>query len=112
MSKYRSIDLFAGIGGIRLGFDKAFGDEIETVFVSEWGTVNADGGGTVADANGSWQTWMDKYKLSSANWSVASLSEGASFFTTSGAWNYSQSGTWVKNNVLANNPSSYTKCAR
>ena len=82
------------------------------VFVSEWGTVNADGGGTVADANGSWQTWMDKYKLSSANWSVASLSEGASFFTTSGAWNYSQSGTWVKNNVLANNPSSYTKCAR
>ena len=36
MSKYRSIDLFAGIGGIRLGFDRAFGKEIETVFVSEW----------------------------------------------------------------------------
>jgi len=33
---YRSIDLFAGIGGIRRGFDNAFGDEIETVFVSEW----------------------------------------------------------------------------
>lgn len=33
---YRSVDLFAGIGGIRLGFDKAFGSEIETVFVSEW----------------------------------------------------------------------------
>lgn len=29
------IDLFAGIGGIRLGFDKAFGNEAETVFVSE-----------------------------------------------------------------------------
>lgn len=36
MSKYRSIDLFAGVGGIRLGFDKAFGNDIETVFVSEW----------------------------------------------------------------------------
>lgn len=36
MAKYRSIDLFAGIGGIRLGFDKAFGKDIETVFVSEW----------------------------------------------------------------------------
>ena len=36
MAKYRSIDLFAGIGGIRLGFDNAFGDDIETVFVSEW----------------------------------------------------------------------------
>lgn len=33
---YRSIDLFAGIGGIRLGFDNAFGKDIETVFVSEW----------------------------------------------------------------------------
>ena len=36
MSKYKSIDLFAGIGGIRMGFDRAFGEEIETVFVSEW----------------------------------------------------------------------------
>ena len=33
---YRSIDLFAGIGGIRIGFEKAFTDKIETVFVSEW----------------------------------------------------------------------------
>lgn len=33
---YKSIDLFAGIGGIRLGFERAFGDDIETVFVSEW----------------------------------------------------------------------------
>ncbi len=33
---YRSIDLFAGIGGIRMGFEQAFGDEITTVFVSEW----------------------------------------------------------------------------
>lgn len=34
--KYKSIDLFAGIGGIRLGFDQAFGKKIKTVFVSEW----------------------------------------------------------------------------
>lgn len=34
--QYKSIDLFAGIGGIRMGFDQAFGDDIETVFVSEW----------------------------------------------------------------------------
>lgn len=33
---YRSIDLFAGIGGIRMGFDNAFKDDIKTVFVSEW----------------------------------------------------------------------------
>lgn len=33
---YKSIDLFAGIGGIRLGFDNAFGKDIETVYVCEW----------------------------------------------------------------------------
>ena len=33
---YKSIDLFAGIGGIRLGFEQAFGDDIKTVFISEW----------------------------------------------------------------------------
>lgn len=33
---YRSIDLFAGIGGIRLGFEAAFGDTMQTVFASEW----------------------------------------------------------------------------
>lgn len=33
---FNSIDLFAGIGGIRLGFDRAFGNDIKTVFVSEW----------------------------------------------------------------------------
>lgn len=32
---YKSIDLFAGIGGIRLGFEQAFANELRTVFVSE-----------------------------------------------------------------------------
>ena len=36
MNRLRSIDLFAGIGGIRLGFERAFGDDIDTVFVCEW----------------------------------------------------------------------------
>ncbi len=34
--KLKSVDLFAGIGGIRLGFDNAFGDDLKAVFVSEW----------------------------------------------------------------------------
>lgn len=33
---YKAIDLFAGIGGIRMGFDNAFKRGIKTVFVSEW----------------------------------------------------------------------------
>jgi DNA (cytosine-5)-methyltransferase 1 len=36
MKQQKSIDLFAGIGGIRLGFEQAFGKSLKTVFVSEW----------------------------------------------------------------------------
>lgn len=36
MNNLRVIDLFAGIGGIRLGFEKSFEHQLETVFVSEW----------------------------------------------------------------------------
>ena len=34
-TSYKSIDLFAGIGGIRLGFEEVFGNSIDTIFVSE-----------------------------------------------------------------------------
>jgi DNA (cytosine-5)-methyltransferase 1 len=34
--KLKAIDLFAGVGGIRMGFEQAFGDAIKTVFASEW----------------------------------------------------------------------------
>ncbi|GHU46781.1 cytosine-specific methyltransferase [Clostridia bacterium] len=36
MKQLKSIDLFAGIGGIRLGFEQAFGKSIKTVFADEW----------------------------------------------------------------------------
>ena len=38
MEELKTIDLFAGIGGIRLGFEEAFPEGIKTVFVSEWDT--------------------------------------------------------------------------
>lgn len=34
--KIKIIDLFAGIGGIRIGFEKASGGNVECVFTSEW----------------------------------------------------------------------------
>lgn len=34
-AKYKVIDLFAGVGGIRLGFEKAFKDKVSFVFSSE-----------------------------------------------------------------------------
>jgi DNA (cytosine-5)-methyltransferase 1 len=38
ISKYRIIDLFAGIGGIRIGFEQAFGENQTFVFASEINT--------------------------------------------------------------------------
>jgi len=35
MKIYRAIDLFAGIGGIRLGFEQAFNDQIEFIFSND-----------------------------------------------------------------------------
>jgi DNA (cytosine-5)-methyltransferase 1 len=32
----KAVDLFAGIGGIRLGFERAFGAKIQTVFACDW----------------------------------------------------------------------------
>ena len=36
MTKYTYVDLFAGIGGIRRGFENAFENNIECVMTSEW----------------------------------------------------------------------------
>ncbi|MBL0690742.1 MAG: DNA cytosine methyltransferase [SAR324 cluster bacterium] len=36
MAKLKIIDLFAGIGGIRLGFNKAAKNDLDCVFTSEW----------------------------------------------------------------------------
>lgn len=35
ITKYKAIDLFAGIGGIRLGFETVFKNDISFVFSSE-----------------------------------------------------------------------------
>lgn len=36
MKNYKIIDLFAGIGGIRRGFEQAFKNKVKCVFTSEW----------------------------------------------------------------------------
>ena len=40
-NKIKIIDLFAGIGGIRLGFENASNNNIECVFTSEWNRYSA-----------------------------------------------------------------------
>lgn len=83
------------------------------IFVSEWGTANADGGGVPkVDRNDEWQAWMDKYKISSANWSASRVNEGTAAFAqeaTVDSLVYSESGALVKS-YLEKNPDSYKVC--
>ncbi len=81
-----------------------------SVFVSEWGTVDASGNGGFSSGNSlTWYNWMKQHKLSGANWSVSNKPESASYFNGS-AWNYTKSGRWVNSNIFAELPTSYTKC--
>jgi len=41
-NKIKIIDLFAGIGGIRLGFERASNNNVECVFTSEWNKYSAE----------------------------------------------------------------------
>ena len=85
-----------------------------SVFVSEWGTANADGGGTPDQSkNTGWQNWIDGNKLSWANWSASKIDEGTAAFQGSSSktsLQYTTSGNMVKG-YLASNPTSYTKCS-
>jgi len=48
------------------------------LFVSEWGTVNADGGGAVDEAStAKWIAFLDKNNMSYLNWAIEDKSEGA-----------------------------------
>ena len=84
-----------------------------SVFVSEWGTGNADGGGVPDQSkNTDWQNWVDDNKLSWANWSASYVSEGTAAFQTGSSrtsLKYTTSGNLVKG-YLASNPKSYTAC--
>ena len=85
-----------------------------SVFVSEWGTADASGGGTPDQGrNQSWQEYINKHQLSWANWSASKISEGTAAFegsSTKTSLQYTTSGNLVKG-YLATNPTSYTKCA-
>ncbi len=85
-----------------------------SIFLSEWGTGTADGGGTPGQSeNQKWQDFANKYKLSWANWSASHISEGTAAFgggSNKNSLNYTASGNLVKS-YLATNPTNYTKCS-
>lgn len=64
------------------------------LFVTEWGTCNADGSGAIDYASTTeWQNWMNQNSISSCNWSINDKDETASIFNNSGL---TESGNYLK----------------
>ena len=62
-----------------------------TLFVTEWGSVNADGNGAVhAAETRAWVDFMKRNHISNANWALNNKAEGASALvagaSTTGGW--------------------------
>jgi aryl-phospho-beta-D-glucosidase BglC (GH1 family) len=77
------------------------------LFVSEWGTVDANGDGDVAGENlTAWRDFMKEHQLSHANWSLSDKDEGASLLkpgaNSTGRWrdeDLTESGLYVREMV-------------
>ncbi|MES2822201.1 MAG: cellulase family glycosylhydrolase [Pseudomonadota bacterium] len=68
------------------------------LFVTEWGSVNADGGGNVANSEtDAWVAFMKANKISNANWALNDKAEGASALVTGASAN----GGWVNSQLTA-----------
>ncbi len=66
------------------------------IFVSEWGTVNADGDGSVNyGSTEEWLDWMDSNQLSWCNWAISSKAEGSSIFGGDGS-SLTEAGNYLK----------------
>ncbi len=66
---------------LRQSADRAMAAGIP-IFVTEWGSVNADGNGAISkQSTEEWFAWMDKNNISSCNWAVNDKNEGSSIFS-------------------------------
>lgn len=77
------------------------------LFATEWGTVNADGDGSVAyNETNTWMEFFEQNNISHANWALNDKDEGASALvagaSANGGWSdgeYTSSGTLVRDIV-------------
>lgn len=91
------LHFYAGThGGDLRGKGDAALSKNAAVFVSEWGTVNADGDGAVnVGSTEQWLSWMDSNKLSWCNWAISNKAEGSSIFGGDGS-SLTDAGNYLK----------------
>jgi endoglucanase len=76
-----------------------------SLFVTEWGSVNADGnGGVDSSSTQEWFNWMNERKISSCNWAVNDKAETSSIFSAGSGPNgsLSDTGNYIKG-LITNN---------
>ena len=89
------------------------------LFVTEWGSVNADGNGAVNTAEtNAWLSFLKTNGISHANWALNDKAEGSSALvpnaSANGGWTAAQltaSGTLVRNNMISQNGGSTSSAA-
>lgn len=89
------------------------------LFVTEWGSVNADGnGGVDAAETATWLNFLKTNGISHANWALNDKAEGSSALvpgaSANGGWTAAQlttSGTLVRNNMISQNSGTTSSAA-
>ena len=84
---------------LRDNADKAMKQGI-ALFVSEWGSVNADGnGGINKESTEEWMQWIDENQLSSCNWAINDKAEGSSIYVSDSE--ISETGKYIRELIKA-----------
>ncbi|MDA3817574.1 MAG: glycoside hydrolase family 5 protein [Prolixibacteraceae bacterium] len=66
------------------------------IFVTEYGTTNANGGGPVfKEETKKWYNWMDKHQISHCNWSIADKNESSAALVEGASAN----GSWKEDEI-------------
>jgi len=79
------------------------------LFVTEWGSVNADGnGGRDEVSTMEWVSWMNENKISSCNWSIFDKPETSSIFQPNSgiSGELSDTGIFIKDLIINNTKNS------
>lgn len=81
------------------------------LFVTEWGSVNADGNGRINyDSSMEWINWCDKNNISMCNWAINDKDETSSIFNPDGT--LTTTGKFVKSVIKARTASSEWKTGK
>ena len=93
-----TLHFYAGTHGkwLRDEADKAM-DQGIAIFITEWGSVNADGNGAIAkQSTEEWFQWMDEKGISCCNWAINDKEEGSSIFVKDSNNELTETGIYIK----------------